>query len=297
MNWAILCVVALVSAGLLAAEYQRQTKLFQQERATASSALTQKERQFEQSIGEMRVSHEARIAELTRAHTNLLNNKDLISGSLAQERRNTEWRRRLWHDPEFAQSPMERALLKMEALGRDSTVSTKDALAEVATLASPPGSRIEVTPIGNRHRVRVAFRMGAVSHREVGAVTRHQTTAAMREEVQQISANIMRALFEFCGTRGIESVTLTCNHAMRRIATNVPAAERDELLRTAPVTMGALYTVTIDGDRAEAIHNWREISPAAIIKLMRVDYDGFNTLTITQGVETLAEDPDAPLEF
>lgn len=245
----------------------------------------------------MRVSHEAGMDELVRAHTNLLNNKELVSGALAQERRNTEWRRRLWHDPEFTQSPMERALLKMEALGRDPNLSTKEALTEVAALASPPDSRIEVTPVGNLHRVRVAFRMGAVSDREVGAVTKHQTPASMREEVQEISANIMRALFEFCGTRGIERVTLTCNHAMRRIASNAPAEERDELLRTAPVTMGALYTVTIDGDSAEAIHNWREISPDAIIKLMRVEYDGFHTLTITQGVETLAEDPDAPLEF
>lgn len=54
MNWAILAVAGLASTGFPAVEYQRQTKIFEQERAMASTALTEKERQFEQSISEMR---------------------------------------------------------------------------------------------------------------------------------------------------------------------------------------------------------------------------------------------------
>ncbi|HVK59367.1 MAG TPA: hypothetical protein VM735_11350 [Candidatus Kapabacteria bacterium] len=293
---ALVIAVALCGA-VLAFDYHAKSEALVKQREIVTASLMEKESQFNESLSRMRASHEAQLAETTKVHEDAMKNPELISGAIAKDRRSAEWRRRLWHEPEFAQSPMERALLKMEALGRDSSVSTKEALSEVATLAAPPGSRVEVSPFANSHRVRVAFRMSAVSESEQGAITKHKSPGAMRAEVQEISANIMRALFEFCGTRGIDSVTLSCNHAMRKVRANLPKTERQKQMDTGPVTMGVLFTVRLDGSRAAGVHNWREISTAGIVKLLQVEYDGFNTLVITQGMDAEPADPDVPLEF
>ncbi len=187
------------------------------------------------------IVEQARVeAEDEAKHQARLRDEAVISGALASQRHGEEWARRLAHDPAVAQSVMETNLLRMQQVGVDPTRSAQEALAEVARLAAPPGSRIEVIPSGDRFAVRVAFRMSALSLHESGAVTKHHTTQSMRREIERLSARVMKAMYDYCGTRGIEKLSITCNHALRRsiIPPNATESEKHELLLRAPVVFG-----------------------------------------------------------
>jgi len=189
----------------------------------------------------------------------------------------------------------------MERIGADSTVSAQAALQQVAALAAPAGSRIEVTPANGRYVVRVAFKMSALTQHEKGAVTKHQTIAAMRREVRALSAQVMRDLFDYCGVRGIERLSVSCNHTVQQA--NVPAAatesERRDLLRRAGVAMSCIYRARIDAAAASRITEWRTAPNTALLDLISVDYDGLDAITITQASRTGAReaDPEMPLQF
>jgi hypothetical protein len=228
-----------------------------------------------------------------------LKDPDLISGAMARQRHESEWASRLAHDPKIAKSVMERTLLKMEKTGRDPQLSAQKALEEVATLAAPPRSRVQVLPSGDGFSVKVAFRMSALTGNEAGAVTKHHDTESMRREIENLSARVMIALFDYCGSRGIESLSVSCNHAMRQtmIPLDASPAERDELLSRATVIMGKLYRVSLDRQHVTTVSNWRKIAPSKVIGMMTVENDSLKTLQIS-GTSSLPQtDPGGELEF
>jgi hypothetical protein len=244
----------------------------------------------------------AEVAAEESAHQGRLQDRGFISGAAARQRHEDEWARRLKHDPGVATTVMETKLLRMEQVGRDPAVAAQAALEEVARLAAPPGSRVEVTPSGERFTVKVAFRMSALSANEAGAVTKHHTTGSMRREIEDLSARVMRDLFDYCGTRGIEKISVSCNHALRRaslIPVNATAQEKEELLARAAVTMGNLYRAILDHAQARAVPDWRQVSMRLLNHMMKVEYDGLQTLKITGANPDSPDtrDPEGPLEF
>jgi hypothetical protein len=171
----------------------------------------------------------------------------------------------------------------------------------VARLASPTGSRVEVTPDGNEFRIRVAFMMSSLSRREAGAVTKYHSTAAMRDKIQELSARVLRDLYSYCGSRGIKSISVTCDHTLRQ--TVVPAGatdeERKQLLERAKPVPARLYRVSLDRDQAQVVADWRQVSLPRLIELSTVEYDGLVHLTITHGplANQDAHDAAGELEF
>jgi len=263
-------------------------------------------------IGAAQQAHEAEVQAEVAAETQQveaeearhrvrLSDTDFLSGAASQRKHQLEWRRRLAHEPSLAHSLIETNLLRMEQLGKDPAISARDALAEVAQLAAPPGSRVEVVQTGNQFVVKVAFRMSAMTDKETGAVTKHHTTQAMRREVEEISARVIQELFDYCGTRGIAKLQVSCNHGMR--STMVPQgateAERRVLLARSKVVMDKLYRVSLDQSQARAFADWRRVSRSQVTERMTVEYDGFATLTIENSLLSPAnqEDPSDVLKF
>ena len=123
----------------------------------------------------------------------------------------------------------------------------------------------------------------------------------MRREVAEICANLARELFDYCGSRGIERVQVSCNHALRRSPAPPDAtpAERDELVRRAPVRMSCIYRAVIDAEAARTVTDWRRVPLYEVIGLFRVERDSMKTLRITSGSENSERgvDPNTPLEF
>jgi hypothetical protein len=227
----------------------------------------------------------AQISADEKAQRERLSDKAFISGERARQLREQEWVKRLSHDPSLANTVMETNLLQMESVGRDPALAAQEALETVARLAAPPGSRIEVEPGDNGFMVRVAFRMSALSTQESGAVTKHHSTASMRNEIESLSAGVMKALFDYCGTRGIGKLTVTCNHALHRaiIPANATAAEKQTLLDRAPVIFGRLYRVSLDHQQARAVVEWRSVPLPSVIPLMTVELDELTNLQISSG--------------
>jgi hypothetical protein len=268
----------LLSVGSITLQLLRLNRL-QESLALETKHTEQQHLETLQSKSAAQVAKRAR--EDAEFH-DFLQNPLLVSGELAAQAHATEWRR-LSHDPALAKTSVESVLLEMEKLGRDANVSAQQALHLVATLASPRASRIDVSKQGDAFVVRVAFRMSALSRDEKGAVTKHHTTDAMRREIERLSTRVIRDLFDYCGSRGIGKISVSCNHALRRapIPPNATPAEREELLRNAPVVMANLYRASIERKSAATISNWRKAPYRTIRDIMLTEYDGLADLSIS----------------
>jgi hypothetical protein len=284
-SFALYGVCGLLLAGIVAYEVPALARLKSQLEAERA------ERQHAEAVKVERDALAAEVAAVERAHRARLQDPAFISGAVARQRHEQEWARRLAHDPQVAATPMETKLLRMEQVGRDPAVAAQAALEEVARLAAPMGSRVEVTPSGERFTVKVAFRMSALSANEAGAVTKHHTNESMRREIEDLSARVMKDLFGYCGSRGIEKISVSCNHAVRQaslIPANATTQEKEALLARAGVTMGNLYRASLDQTQARAVPDWRQVSMRLLNRMMKVEYDGLQTLRI------LGANPDSP---
>lgn len=286
----------LLSLGLFA--FQR-SKLLRLENGF-SSEIRAREQAHEDVL---RQEDAARAAEIATEESNFaasLEDPQLLSGELAARKHAEEWSRRLAHDSTLASSGVEAVLLQMEKIGHDANVTAQNALEKVATMAAPRGSRVEVVSQGNGFVVRVAFRMSALSSQESGAVTKHHTTDAMRNEIQDLCSRVIRDLFDYCGSRGIEKISVSCNHALKRaslVPGNATDSEKKELMSRAPIVMANLYRASIERKVARVITNWRATSRRALQNIMITEFDGLRNLTITRDMQTAGGDPNGSLEF
>ena len=297
-RFALFGVCGLLLAGVAA--YQAVAVARLKSRLAAERAESQ--RQNQEAAKAEREALAVEIAAEETAHQARLQDPAFLSGALARKRHEEEWARRLTHDPQVATTAMEANLLRMEQVGRDPAVAAQAALEEVARLAAPAGSRVQVTPSGERFTVKVAFRMSALSANEAGAVTKHHTTDDMRREIENLSARVTRDLFDYCGSRGIEKISVSCNHALRRASitpANATAEEKEALLARAAVTMGNLYRASLNQAQARAISDWRRVPMRVLYPMMKVEYDGLQTLRILEADSgpSQTRDPEGPLEF
>jgi hypothetical protein len=294
--------LAIATAGcllLIACVWLRASGDVQREKIRMQNELSASDLAYAAEVAAAHAAEVKRISDERARHEALLNDRQLFSGEKARKRHADEWTKRLAHDPAIAVSSLEKNLLKMEQLGRDPALAAKVALQEVALMALPPGSRVEVIPAGEKFLVRTAFKMSAVSKHEKGAVTKHHSTASMRREIEELSARLFQDLFDYCGSRGIERVTVACNHTTQSglVPAGATPRERQQILRTASPVMMSLYRVRVDASKLAAAGNWRNLTIPQIIPLMAVERDGLQTLSINSDISAEAEDVDMPLEF
>jgi len=293
-------IILLLCAGAVAAKFAVGRIELRGVQARFAAGLRQFDQPHEQDFNARRDADQKRADEQEAAHKARLADRATISGELARDNHAKEWQKRLAHDPEFAESAFERAMLKMQKVGSDPALAAREALEEVARLAAPPGSRVEVTNLFDKFSVRVAFKMSATTHGETGASTKHRSTGTMRREAEEISALVAKEVFDYCGARGIARLSVSCNHGIRH--SNIPKAatdeERKELEKRSRTIMACIYRVVIDDSKAAFVPSWREISSPRVKDMMRVDYDGITGLKLGDFVRGPAEeDPSMPLEF
>ena len=295
LGLAVLC--GLVLAGVYGWQSMKLSRLESQLAAQRAEEQLLHETEQQQQA-------QARQAELEKeegVHRARLQDPGFLSGAVARAQHETEWKLRLAHDPRMAATALETNLMQMERLGQDRALAAQAALETVARMAAPAGSRVEVTPHGTQFQVRVAFRMAALAKGEAGAVTQHTSRESLRREIEELSARVMKDLFDFCGWRGIEKLCVSCNHAAHQTLQpqNETLSERQELFQRAPIVMSRLYRVSLAQEVARAVTDWRQLSAPQIIRMQTVEYDGLKTLEITENLTPTAErsDPTGLLEF
>ena len=147
---------------------------------------------------------------------------------------------------------------------------------------------IEVTPVGDRFVVRIAFRMSALHPNEVGTITRHTRIEDLRRDIEETTGYVIRDLFDFCSSRGIERLSVSCNRAI---------TERDENGKDR-LMMRSLFRASIDAATAAKVASWRSLSTAQVISLAKVEYDILSKIVLSNLSDApVALDPNQPLEF
>jgi len=291
-------LICIFMGAAVAEGYWRESRLshLQSELAAERTKLTT---EHAGSIAEQDRSAQLQMDKEEADQKALLQNPEVLSGAAARERHEKEWAMRMAHNGRLASTVLETNLLLMEELGQDTTLTAQTVLEKVAVLAAPPDSRAEVTPDGSEFRIRVAFMMSRLSSREAGAVTKYHTTSAMRDEIQELSARVMRDLYSYCGSRGIKSISVTCNHTVRQtvLLDGATKEEQKELFERAKPVPARLYRVSLNASQAGAIADWRQAPLSRVIELVTVEYDGLVHLTITRDRSTSQEAYDAPGEL
>lgn len=238
-------------------------------------------------MARMRADHDRREEELNVKHRAKLQDARLISGAAAADRHAKEWNQRQNHDPALARTVLERTLLEVERVAKDPNVTAETALRKVAELVTPPRSRIEVTRGESGFLIRVAFRLSAVRPEESGGATHHTSAAEMRAEIEHITAKVIKDIFDYCGGRGIERLSVSCNRA---VVIGREAAQR--------LVMRSLYRASIGASEAATIASWRGASAADAARVMNVEHDVVSGILINKSSgRRLTEDPNEPLEF
>jgi hypothetical protein len=280
-------VPAIPVAALLFFQYSRAEKTLIEATRSGDEASAKMEARTEVRERELREEFQRQEAELDAKQRAMLADARLTSGEEAKARHADEWRRRQNHDPAFAASVMEKTLLEVERLGKDSSLTAEAALQKVAEMVTPRGSRIEVAKGNGGFIVRVAFRLSAVDPNEAGGGTIHASPAEARKEIEDVTARVIKDLFDYTGARGIERVSVSCNRAL---VTGKEGAER--------LVMRSLYRASVEGDAAGNVTNWRQLSVSQIEAMMKVEHDVLATLVITKnGKRGLTLDPNETLEF
>lgn len=226
--------------------------------------------------------------------TNLarLNDPDVLSGKVAAARHAEEWTRRRAHDPAFARTLVEQSILKLERIGKDEALSAEESLRRVAEMVLPSGSRVEVTRAeAGRFKVRAAFRLSAFTPADFTGATHHTTVSEMRQDIEDATARVMKDLFDYCGARGIESISVSCNSVVSE-TTKDPLGKEEKVSRHR-----SLYRAMLDFEAASSVASWRDITLASVKRLMKVDRDLTPTLIITAPQRDVRANLEETLEF
>jgi len=269
--------------------------------AEVSRAQAEAANQRAIEVGRQEKNIQAGLAQLQQGYLASLADSNVLSGATARQLHAAEWSLRQAHNPALARTLLETNLLVMEQLGSNATLNARLVLERVAGLSAPSGSRVEVAEDGNGFRVRVAFMMSRLREHEAGAVTESHTPTELRAAIEEVSAQVLRDLYGFCGSRGIESISVTCNHTAwsRWIPPNATAEEKKLLLEEVPAKPIRFYRVKLDKAESKAIVGWQQASVTEIGRLWTVEYDGLKNLTILQSPAQAEDrhDPAGELQF
>ena len=124
-------VPSLIVVVILSLEfYQLRQALSALERRTESERAQNARQIAETKKGspEMEAAFLKEQAELDARQRARLQDTNLVSGKLAAQRHAEEWKRRQNHDPELAETWLEKSMVEAEKLGRNSEIASEVAL-------------------------------------------------------------------------------------------------------------------------------------------------------------------------
>lgn len=248
--------------------------------------------QYSTEIDEIAAASAPQMEELAARFETLKADPAVLAGTAAEENRRKEWEARLRKEAIFAATPREQTLLKIQTIAKDSSLTAQDLLREVALLASPQGANVTVNHSGGQGYVtKVTFDMSAMTHGEVGSATKHTSKDSLQREVREIIGRVMKDLWAYCGSKGIEKVQVACTHGvqmasdiemLRSMGIDPSQLRKSKDLRTtSSIETIRIYECSISGADAMRIPDWKAAAVHRVIEMMKVDYDKFPELTIT----------------
>lgn len=126
------------------------------------------------------------------------------------------WESRLNYDAEYAMSPREQVLLTMKKLSNTNNKKVKDIINDIAIMASPKNSKINIIDSKHGLILDIDFDMSELTKGEFGSSTKHTTIASLKKETITLISQVTNDIFMFCGDLGIESIQVGCMHYVKQ---------------------------------------------------------------------------------
>ncbi len=216
--------------------------------------------------------HQREMRDLQQEHLRQLSTIDIdtlrkaAAGYYAKE-----WEERNNFNARYALSPREKSQLKMRALARDRTTRVEDIVKEIAALAAPQGSSIQVSSTARGMRLDIDFQMSAVTHGEQGTRTKHETVESLKNEVRKLISRVTHDVYAHCQVIDLESIHIGCKHLVT--VTDEKGRSKDENI--------VLYKIHIARSDIGEMKRDPWLDTASIAQYFVVELDDFPNLTIS----------------
>lgn len=177
---------------------------------------------------------------------------------------------RLSFDKQYALTPREKALLRMQELASDSTKSYHELIVSVAKEASPTGSkiRVEESPLGTA--LHIDFTMSSMTTGEQGTRTKHHTKDSLKKEVISLISKVTNDAFLFCREFGLSKIHVGCLH-------DVQTTVLGSISGTESMT---LYKMVIHRDRIKVLSDNPFLDTFSTTQYLDVEEDNFSDIEI-----------------
>jgi hypothetical protein len=196
----------------------------------------------------------------------LLDAEAAVQEGRAGQVREQEFARRQAMDPALAKSAAEKRLLEMATEGQDRSLDAAARLQKLAKLASHKGSGVRVTKEKKGYSVEVAFPLSSI---QIDAHGGKVDTSDRHREVRRVVAGIMRDLFAFGASSGLQAVEVSCQNLVK-VREGGTAQDRNEYLE--------LFRARLE-PRSPQSFDWGTMSRTEVLGSIRVIHDEFGRIT------------------
>lgn len=242
-------------------------------------ALTQSLRQdlrvYTAQVNERAREESAKLEAQSRA---FLSDPEVVSGRLAESRRDEEWRKRASYDGQFAVTSAEKALIRMMGISEDATRAPEGRIKEVAALASPWVTTIGLYPGTDGFLVVLNLDMSPGDFRDSRIWIAH-TKESLKRHVEEVASRVVKDIFGFCGQHGIGRVRVLFRHSV----THTPFPGHSGVGWPSGidrVEKEVIYQCSMTKGKAPVITNWRSTPTYRFAEMLEIEYDGISGLKI-----------------
>lgn len=233
---------------------------------TKESKLKELRSSYEAQLQRLEEKHQQRIQQDYTEHQRLMADQELITGIRAKQSRQQEWDRRCAYDPDLAGSAREKTILEIVNVSKNTSLPAQEILKKVAILASPKNATVDVTSGTKGFVIDVDFDMSVMTTGEEGSRTKHTTIESLKREVIEIISRVFKDLYDHCGQKEINRITVACKHGVRQLVNTVDMV---------------IYKCSIPASDAKKIASWRRVPLHKVAEFLKVEHDEFPNLKIT----------------
>lgn len=187
------------------------------------------------------------------------------------------WHERKNYDKKYAITPREKAQLEMLALSNDKTKNIEGIIKNIAEIAAPKNSTINVYTSGNGFSLGIDFDMSELTSGEEGIRTKHSTVDSLKHDVVRLVSKVTKDVYEFCQNLELESIAIGCRHYVNQYD--------KEYNNSLGIENIILYKVKLDKKDLKELKDNPFLDIYSTTKYFKTEIDDFSNLKISMSKE------------
>lgn len=183
------------------------------------------------------------------------------------------WEERNNFNARYAITPREKAQLQMSMLSHNITKKLENIISEIAKMASPKNSTINVYKTSNGLRLDIDFDMSELTSGELGSRTKHNTVNSLKKEVVRLISKVTNDVYGFCQDLDLATIAIGCKHHVNY-----------EYTYGKSIKNVVLYKVRLDKNDLRQLESNPFLDIYSTTSYFKVEEDDFPNITIEKSL-------------